>query len=116
MADNLNEPVIKETAKLALQKFNKESHLVNYFTLENITKASLQVKTSAWTLPNLQINQTSDPGQVSLRNILILKTSCIIYCFNLKIQCILGGQTIKYDCKIDSPILKLYMIVSGKIL
>ncbi|XP_027884630.1 fetuin-B-like [Xiphophorus couchianus] len=42
MADNLNEPVIKETAKLALQKFNKESHLVNYFTLENITKASLQ--------------------------------------------------------------------------
>ncbi|XP_043984176.1 fetuin-B-like isoform X2 [Gambusia affinis] len=41
-ADNLNEPVIKETAKLALQKFNKESHLVNYFTLENITKASLQ--------------------------------------------------------------------------
>ncbi|KAM4575652.1 fetuin-B-like [Fundulus diaphanus] len=41
-ADNLNEPVIKETAQLSLQKFNKESQLANYFTLENITKASLQ--------------------------------------------------------------------------
>ncbi|MEQ2274790.1 hypothetical protein XENORESO_011343, partial [Xenotaenia resolanae] len=41
-ADNLNEPVIKETAKLSLQKFNKESRLANYFTLENITKASSQ--------------------------------------------------------------------------
>ncbi|KAM4740054.1 fetuin-B-like [Anableps anableps] len=41
-ADNLNEPVIKETAKLSLQKFNKESQLANYFTLENITKASSQ--------------------------------------------------------------------------
>lgn len=46
-ADNLNEPVIKETAKLSLQKFNKESQLANYFTLQNITKASSQVKTNA---------------------------------------------------------------------
>ncbi|XP_053178566.1 fetuin-B [Scomber japonicus] len=41
-ADNLNEPVIKETANLSLQRFNEESRLVNYFSLENITKASSQ--------------------------------------------------------------------------
>lgn len=41
-ADNLNEPVVKETANLSLQRFNEESHLANYFTLENITRASSQ--------------------------------------------------------------------------
>lgn len=41
-ADNLNEPVVKETANLSLQRFNEESGLANYFTLENITKASSQ--------------------------------------------------------------------------
>ncbi|KAL7396205.1 hypothetical protein ABVT39_002069 [Epinephelus coioides] len=41
-ADNLNEPVIKETANLSLQRFNEESRLANYFTLENIMKASSQ--------------------------------------------------------------------------
>ncbi|XP_028260306.1 fetuin-B [Parambassis ranga] len=41
-ADNLNEPIVKETANLSLQRFNKESRLANYFTLENITKASSQ--------------------------------------------------------------------------
>ncbi|XP_040896569.1 fetuin-B [Toxotes jaculatrix] len=41
-ADNLNEPVVKETANLSLQRFNEESQLANYFTLENITKASSQ--------------------------------------------------------------------------
>eukprot|EP00064_Thunnus_orientalis_P006482 superscaffoldBa00000676_g6500 len=41
-ADNLNEPVVKETANLSLQRFNEESRLANYFTLENITKASSQ--------------------------------------------------------------------------
>lgn len=43
-ADNLNEPVVKETANLSLQRFNEESRLANYFTLENITRASSQVK------------------------------------------------------------------------
>ena len=42
-AENLDEPVIKETVNLSLQRFNEESHLANYFTLENITKASSQV-------------------------------------------------------------------------
>ncbi|XP_076010539.1 fetuin-B-like [Genypterus blacodes] len=41
-ADNLEEPVVKETANLSLQRFNKESYLANYFSLENITKASSQ--------------------------------------------------------------------------
>ncbi|KAK5906831.1 hypothetical protein CesoFtcFv8_004740 [Champsocephalus esox] len=41
-ADNLNEPVVKETANLSLQRFNEESNLANYFTLENITRASSQ--------------------------------------------------------------------------
>lgn len=41
-AENLNEPIVKETANLSLQRFNEESRLANYFTLENITKASLQ--------------------------------------------------------------------------
>ncbi|XP_041646617.1 fetuin-B-like [Cheilinus undulatus] len=41
-SDNLDEPVVKETANLSLQRFNKESVLANYFTLENITRASSQ--------------------------------------------------------------------------
>ncbi|KAM6921716.1 fetuin-B-like [Xenentodon cancila] len=41
-SDNLNDPVVKETVKLSLQRFNEESRLANYFTLENITKASSQ--------------------------------------------------------------------------
>ncbi|XP_008293661.1 fetuin-B-like [Stegastes partitus] len=41
-ADNFNEPIIKETVSLSLQRFNEESLLGNYFTLENITKASSQ--------------------------------------------------------------------------
>ncbi|XP_070765644.1 fetuin-B [Enoplosus armatus] len=41
-AENLNEPVIEETANLSLQRFNEESRLANYFTLENITRASSQ--------------------------------------------------------------------------
>ncbi|KAM3619189.1 uncharacterized protein V6R79_004351 [Siganus canaliculatus] len=41
-ADNLNEPVVKETANLSLQRFNEESGLANYFSLENITRASSQ--------------------------------------------------------------------------
>lgn len=41
-AENLNEPVVKETANLSLQRFNEESQLANYFTLDNITRASSQ--------------------------------------------------------------------------
>ncbi|TNN76826.1 Fetuin-B [Liparis tanakae] len=41
-AENLNEPVVKETANLSLQRFNEESRLANYFTLENVTRASSQ--------------------------------------------------------------------------
>ena len=43
-ADNLNDPIVMETANLSLQRFNTESRLANYFTLENITKASSQVR------------------------------------------------------------------------
>ncbi|XP_070817850.1 fetuin-B-like [Chaetodon trifascialis] len=41
-ADNLNDPIVKETVKLSLQRFNEESRLANYFTLENITRAKSQ--------------------------------------------------------------------------
>lgn len=41
-ADDVNEPVVKDTANLSLQKFNEESGLSNLFRVENITKASLQ--------------------------------------------------------------------------
>lgn len=41
-SDNLNEPIVKETANLSLQRFNEESRLANYFTLGNITRASSQ--------------------------------------------------------------------------
>uniref|UniRef100_A0A7N8WTT6 Uncharacterized LOC113139613 n=1 Tax=Mastacembelus armatus TaxID=205130 RepID=A0A7N8WTT6_9TELE len=41
-AENLNDPIIKETVSLSLQRFNEESRLNNYFTLENITRASSQ--------------------------------------------------------------------------
>ncbi|KAI3368469.1 hypothetical protein L3Q82_025480 [Scortum barcoo] len=41
-AENLNEPIVKETANLSLKRFNEESRLANYFTLENITRASSQ--------------------------------------------------------------------------
>lgn len=43
-SDNLNEPVVKDTVALALKTFNEDSRLVNYFTMENITRASSQVK------------------------------------------------------------------------
>lgn len=41
--DDINEPVVKDTVQLSLKRFNKESRLSNYFTLENITRASSQV-------------------------------------------------------------------------
>ncbi|KAM7409298.1 hypothetical protein PAMA_000987 [Pampus argenteus] len=41
-AMNLNDPIVKDVARLSLQRFNKESYLANYFILENITKASSQ--------------------------------------------------------------------------
>lgn len=40
--DDINEPVVKDTVQLSLKRFNKESRLSNYFTLENITRASSQ--------------------------------------------------------------------------
>ncbi|XP_039985767.1 fetuin-B [Xiphias gladius] len=39
---NLNEPIVTKTARLSLQKFNDQSHLANYFALENITAARAQ--------------------------------------------------------------------------
>ncbi|KAG7233106.1 hypothetical protein INR49_007484 [Caranx melampygus] len=42
-ADDLNEPVVKETVNLSLQRFNEESGLSNLFRVEKITAASSQV-------------------------------------------------------------------------
>lgn len=42
-ADEVNNPVVKDTANLSLHKFNRESSQTNYFRLENITRASSQV-------------------------------------------------------------------------
>ncbi|KAG7231742.1 hypothetical protein INR49_010429 [Caranx melampygus] len=41
-ADDLNEPVVKETVNLSLQRFNEESGLSNLFRVEKITAASSQ--------------------------------------------------------------------------
>lgn len=41
-AESLDEPIIVETANLSLQQYNKESGLANYFTLLNLTRASMQ--------------------------------------------------------------------------
>ncbi|XP_028977333.1 fetuin-B-like isoform X2 [Esox lucius] len=43
-AERLDDPIIAETANLSLQKYNQKSHLPNYFTLLNITGASMQHK------------------------------------------------------------------------
>ncbi|XP_054646647.1 fetuin-B-like isoform X2 [Dunckerocampus dactyliophorus] len=42
IAENVNEPVIKDIAHLSLLRFNEERHFAHYFTLENITRASIQ--------------------------------------------------------------------------
>ena len=42
-AERLDEPIIVETANLSLQKYNTENGLANYFTLLNLTGASMQV-------------------------------------------------------------------------
>ncbi|KAJ7986207.1 hypothetical protein DPEC_G00337560 [Dallia pectoralis] len=41
-AECLDDPIIAETANLSLQNYNRNSHLSNYFTLLNITGASMQ--------------------------------------------------------------------------
>lgn len=43
-AEDLHNPDVKNTANLSLKKFNKESSQANYFRLENVTRASSQVK------------------------------------------------------------------------
>ncbi|XP_046713929.1 fetuin-B isoform X1 [Silurus meridionalis] len=40
--ESLNDPIVAETVRLSLEKFNKESTLRNYFILLNITAAKMQ--------------------------------------------------------------------------
>uniref|UniRef100_A0A672YX89 Fetuin-B-like n=1 Tax=Sphaeramia orbicularis TaxID=375764 RepID=A0A672YX89_9TELE len=69
-AENLNEPVVKETANLSLQRFNEESRLTNIFTLEDITKASSQWVVGPayfveFTIVETVCSKTNDGSEVS---------------------------------------------------
>lgn len=59
--DSLNEPVVKETVNLSLKRFNKESKLTNYFTVDKITRASSQWVFSAAYFVEFTIVETVCP-------------------------------------------------------
>ncbi|CAF98105.1 unnamed protein product [Tetraodon nigroviridis] len=68
-ADDVNTPVVKDTANLSLQKFNKKSSQTNYFRLENVTRASSQwVDGPAYfvefTIVETVCSKKTDPGEV----------------------------------------------------
>uniref|UniRef100_A0A672FVH1 Fetuin-B-like n=1 Tax=Salarias fasciatus TaxID=181472 RepID=A0A672FVH1_SALFA len=68
-ADNLDEPIVKETANLSLQMFNKDSKLGNYFALESITRASSQWVVGPayfvdFTIVETVCSKGTDPGEL----------------------------------------------------
>lgn len=74
-SDNLNEPVVKETVALALQRFNEESRLVNYFTLESITRASSQVKRKKNNILRHQLTNDEDSEWRNMSTIELITSS-----------------------------------------
>ncbi|KAG7268237.1 hypothetical protein CRUP_033886 [Coryphaenoides rupestris] len=42
--DRLDDPIVMDTTKLSLQRFNAESTLANFFSLQHVTRASSQHK------------------------------------------------------------------------
>ncbi|XP_028301088.1 fetuin-B-like [Gouania willdenowi] len=71
-ADSLDDPIVKETARLSLLKFNQDSSLANYFSLENITMASYQwivvgpAYNVDFTIVETVCSKTTDPSELGL--------------------------------------------------
>ncbi|XP_010738495.2 fetuin-B [Larimichthys crocea] len=68
--DNLDEPIVKETANLSLQRFNKESNHVNYFALGNITRSCSQWVVGPsyfveFTIVETVCSKRTDPSQLN---------------------------------------------------
>ncbi|XP_041647298.1 fetuin-B-like [Cheilinus undulatus] len=68
-SNNLDEPRVKETSDLALAKFNQESGLAKYFSLEKITRASFQWVVGPSTFVEFIIVETECSNETDTRDL-----------------------------------------------